>query len=90
MVIQRPGSPQARRVSSTSSRRISAAGASTKAKKKATDFDVFKPYGKHVFTGKLADHYLKNNGGSGKILEDPNWVKDRKLADIVAAAVLDW
>ena len=52
--------------------------------------DVFKSYGKHVFTGSLADHYLKKNGGSGAILEDTTWVSDRAKADIVAAAVLEW
>ena len=52
--------------------------------------EVFKTYGKHVFTGSLADYYLKKNGGSGAILEDPSWVKDSAKADIVAAAVLEW
>ena len=48
----------------------------------------FEDYGKHVFTGKLADKYLKKQGSSLSILKDPSWVKDS--ADIVAAAVLDW
>ena len=52
--------------------------------------DVYSHYGKHVFTGALADHYLKKNGGSGAILEDSTWVSDRAKADIVAAAVLEW
>ena len=52
--------------------------------------DVYSHYGKHVFTGALADHYLKKNGGSGAILEDSTWVSDRSKADIVAAAVLEW
>ena len=52
--------------------------------------NVFSHYGKHVFTGALADHYLKKNGGSGAMLEDSTWVSDRSKADIVAAAVLEW
>ena len=52
--------------------------------------DILPHYGKHVFTGSLADHYLKKNGGSGAILEDSTWVADRAKADIVAAAVLEW
>ena len=52
--------------------------------------DILPHYGKHVFTGSLADHYLKKNGGSGAILEDSTWVSDRAKADIVAAAVLEW
>jgi hypothetical protein len=58
--------------------------------KPASAHNVFKHYGKHLFAGKLADHYLTKHGKSGKILDDPSWVKDKKLADIVAAAVLDW
>ena len=49
---------------------------------------AFKDYGRHVFTGKLADDYLKKYGSSGAILKDPNWVKDQ--AEVVAAAVLEW
>lgn len=48
----------------------------------------FEDYGKHVFTGKLADKYLKKQGSSLSILKDPSWVKDH--ADTVAAAILDW
>lgn len=48
----------------------------------------FKLYGKHVFTGKVADSYLQRQGSSGAILKDPSWVKSK--SDIVAAAVLEW
>lgn len=51
---------------------------------------VFKPYGKHVFMGRLAEHYLTKHGGIDIKMADSTWVKDRKKADIVAAAVLDW
>ena len=52
--------------------------------------EVFKSYGKHIFTGKLADYYLKKNGSSVAEMEDPTWVKDRSKADKIAAAVLEW
>lgn len=48
----------------------------------------FSDYGKHVFTGKIADGYLQKHGASSDILKDPTWVKDQ--ADVVAAAVLEW
>lgn len=51
---------------------------------------VYVNYGQHVFTGKLAEKYLKANGGSPSMMDDPSWVKDKVLADIVAAAVLHW
>jgi glutamine synthetase len=50
--------------------------------------DAYEEYGKHVFTGKVADTYLKKHGASGEILKDPSWTKTH--ADVVAAAVLDW
>ena len=52
--------------------------------------EVFKSYGKHIFTGKLAEYFLKKNGGSLAMMQDSTWVKDRTKADIIAAAVLDW
>lgn len=52
--------------------------------------EVFKSYGKHIFTGKLAEYFLKKNGTSLEEFSDPSWVKDRSKADLVAAAVLDW
>jgi hypothetical protein len=58
--------------------------------KPASSTNVFKPYGKHVFTGKLAEHYVTKHGGSATTMADSSWVKDRKQADIVAAALLDW
>jgi|AntRauTorckE5430_2_1112549.scaffolds.fasta_scaffold05515_3 hypothetical protein len=48
----------------------------------------FENYGKHCFTGKLADKYLRKHGSTATLLKDPKWVKDE--ADVVAAAVLDW
>jgi glutamine synthetase len=50
--------------------------------------DAYEEYGKHVFTGKVADTYLKKHGASGELLKDPSWTKTH--ADVVAAAVLDW
>ena len=49
---------------------------------------VYEDYGKNVFTGKVADEYLKKHGSSGAVLKDPNWVKTD--ADAVANAVFDW
>nr|BAG39455.1 glutamine synthetase type III [Chaetoceros compressus] len=50
--------------------------------------EPYEEYGKHAFTGKVADEYLKKHGASGDILKDPSWTKNN--ADVVAAAVLDW
>lgn len=50
--------------------------------------DAYEQYGKHVFTGTVADTYLKKHGASGDVLKDPSWTKDH--ADVVAKAVLDW
>ncbi len=49
---------------------------------------MFKDYGKHVFTGKVAEKYLKKQGSNSAILADASWVKTD--ADTVAAAVLEW
>lgn len=56
--------------------------------KDPSQMEEFKTYGKHQFSGKIADQYLKKQGSSVDILKDPSWVKTS--ADIVAAAVLDW
>ena len=50
--------------------------------------EPYADYGKAVFTGRVADEYLKKHGSSGDILKDPSWTKTH--ADTVAAAVLDW
>ena len=63
----------------------SAVRASTRTFASLEQFDDF---GKHVFTGKVADTYLAKHGGSGDILKDPTWVKNH--ADVVANAVFDW
>ena len=49
---------------------------------------AYDDYGKHVFTGSVADAYLRKHGASAEILKDPSWTKDS--SDLVAAAVLDW
>ena len=48
----------------------------------------YKDYGKNVFTGDVADSFLKKHGASGDLLKDPSWPKTS--ADTVAAAVSDW
>eukprot|EP00961_Rhodomonas_salina_P040106 539091-Rhodomonas_salina.1 len=45
-------------------------------------------YGSRVFTGAVADKYLKMQGEKGDILKDPSWVKTK--ADKVAAALMQW
>ncbi len=50
--------------------------------------EPYSDYGKSVFTGRVADEYLKKHGSSGDILKDPSWTQSH--SDTVAAAVLDW
>lgn len=50
--------------------------------------DPYADYGKSVFTGRVADEYLKKHGSSASILKDPSWTSSH--ADTVAKAVLDW
>jgi len=50
--------------------------------------DQYNEFGKSVFTGSVADEYLKKHGASGEILKDPAWTKNH--ADTVANAVFDW
>lgn len=49
---------------------------------------AYEDFGKNVFTGKVADEYLKKHGASGDILKDPAWTANH--ADTVANAVFDW
>lgn len=62
--------------------------ATTTAVRSFASIDPYSDYGKALFTGRVADEYLKKHGSSGDILKDPSWVKSH--ADIVAKAVLDW
>jgi glutamine synthetase len=50
--------------------------------------EPYSDYGKSVFTGRVADEYLKKHGSSASILKDPSWTGSH--ADTVAKAVLDW
>ena len=50
--------------------------------------EPYSDYGKSVFTGRVADEYLKKHGSSGDILKDPSWTVSH--SDTVAKAVLDW
>ena len=50
--------------------------------------EAYEDYGKHAFTGKVADDYLKKQGASGDLLKDPSWTQTK--SDVVTAAVLDW
>jgi alkylation response protein AidB-like acyl-CoA dehydrogenase len=50
--------------------------------------EQYEDYGKHLFTGKVAEAYLSKQGASADILNDPTWVA--KDADVVAQAVFEW
>lgn len=50
--------------------------------------EAYEEYGKHVFTGKVADTYLQKYGASADLLSDSKWTATH--ADVVANAVLDW
>jgi len=52
------------------------------------NLSVYDDFGKNVFSGKVADEYLKKHGASGDILKDPAWTVNH--ADTVANAVFDW
>jgi hypothetical protein len=65
-----------------------AAPAATTSVRTFASIEPYSDYGKSVFTGRVADEYLKKHGSSGDILKDPAWVKSH--ADTVAKAVLDW
>jgi len=61
----------------------------TKLYRSFASIDSYEHYGKHLFTGNVADAYLRKHGASGvELLKDPSWTKTH--ADAVAAAVLDW
>jgi hypothetical protein len=68
----------------------SSAGASSTigATRTMASIEPYADYGKAVFTGRVADEYLKKHGSSADILDDPSWTKTH--SDTVAAAVLDW
>ena len=55
---------------------------------RAASTEPYADYGKAVFTGRVADEYLKKHGSSVDILNDPSWVATH--SDTVASAVLDW
>ena len=52
------------------------------------NLSAYEDFGKNVFTGSVADEYLKKHGASGELLKDPAWVKTSP--DVVANAVFDW
>ena len=49
---------------------------------------AYDDFGKNVFTGSVADEYLKKHGASVDMLKDPAWVQNSP--DVVADAVFDW
>eukprot|EP00585_Thalassiosira_rotula_P013231 CAMPEP_0196130474 /NCGR_PEP_ID=MMETSP0910-20130528/828_1 /TAXON_ID=49265 /ORGANISM="Thalassiosira rotula, Strain GSO102" /LENGTH=720 /DNA_ID=CAMNT_0041389783 /DNA_START=79 /DNA_END=2241 /DNA_ORIENTATION=- len=74
----------ARSLLSRTVRRASAMGAT----RTMASIEPYADYGKGVFTGRVADEYLKKHGSSADILDDPSWTKTH--SDTVAKAVLDW
>ena len=68
--------------------RTSYNGATVVAIRSFASLEAYADYGKNLFTGRVADEYLKKHGSSGDILDDPSWTKTH--ADTVAKAVLDW
>lgn len=68
--------------------RKEATRAHTVAIRSMASLEQFEEFGKYLFTGKVADEYLKKHGASGDTLKDPSWVT--KHADTVANAVFDW
>jgi len=50
--------------------------------------EAYSEFGKSLFTGKVADEYLKKHGADGEILKNPAWVQTH--SDVVANAVFDW
>jgi len=52
----------------------------------STSFDA--EFGSKLFSGNVADKYLKKHGESVELLSTPDWTT--KKADKVAAAILDW
>ena len=62
--------------------------AATQSVRTFASIEPYSDYGKSVFTGRVADEYLKKHGSSGDILKDPSWTVSH--SDTVAKAVLDW
>ena len=66
----------------------SSAAAASIGATRAASIEPYADYGKSLFSGRVADEYLKKHGSSADILDDPSWTKTH--ADTVAKAVLDW
>ena len=65
-----------------------AASSQQQTRRSMASIEPYSDYGKSVFTGRVADEYLKKHGSSASILKDPSWTNSH--ADTVAKAVLDW
>ncbi len=74
--------------STAAARSATAANIGLGAVRSFASLDAYAEYGKSVFTGRIADEYLKKHGSSADILDDPSWTKTH--SDTVAKAVLDW
>ncbi len=67
---------------------VSASAAIGSQTRSMASIEPYADYGKSLFSGRVADEYLKKHGSSADILDDPAWTKTH--ADTVAKAVLDW
>lgn len=81
-------SSAARSLLARSVQRAAGASSTIGATRTMASIEPYADYGKAVFTGRVADEYLKKHGSSADILDDPSWTKTH--SDTVAAAVLDW
>ena len=67
---------------------LSSSSTSSTTQSRNASTEPYADYGKSVFSGRVADEYLKKHGSSVDILNDPSWVTTH--SDTVASAVLDW
>lgn len=73
---------------STTARATTLGSVGATATRTMASVEPYADYGKAVFTGRVADEYLKKHGSSADILDDPSWTETH--SDTVAKAVLDW
>ena len=76
------------RASPAAASALGSTAASSLGATRSASIEPYADYGKSLFSGRVADEYLKKHGSSADILDDPSWTKTH--ADTVAKAVLDW
>ena len=75
-------------LSSRALKAFSRVGVPSKGSRAMASLAGYEDFGKNVFSGAVADEYLKKHGSTKEILNDPNWVNNH--ADTVANALFDW